>query len=57
MDWRVNYHDKFREEFSDLPDSVKSKLTMVIAMLKVDGPMLNRPLVETLKGSRLKNLK
>ena len=57
MRWRLIYHDKFKEEFPRLPVSVQDKLLDATDTLWDEGPSTRRPLVDTLKGSKLKNLK
>ena len=56
MRWRVIYHDKFKEEFGRLPESVQRKLADATVTLQNAGPNATRPVVDTLKGSKLKNL-
>ena len=57
MRWRVIYHEKFKEEFPRLPESAQDKLLDAEDILREAGPNATRPLVDTLKGSKLKNLK
>lgn len=57
MSWTVLEHPDFREERKSLDDAVSDKLDEVILALEQAGPHLGRPLVDTLKGSRHKNMK
>jgi hypothetical protein len=55
--WVVDLHDKFVPEFNALPDDVQDELLAQVAVLEVFGPQLGRPRVDTLNGSRHKNMK
>ena len=44
-------------EFNALPEAVQDDLLAYIAVLEVFGPQLGRPRVDTLNGSRHKNMK
>lgn len=57
MPWSVDFHAKFVAEFDTLPESVQDELLAHVAVLEVFGPQLGRPRVDTLNGSRHKNLK
>lgn len=57
MTWEVVFHDEFRPEYRNLPKTVANKFGRVLRRLQADGPNLNRPMVDTLKGSNYKNLK
>ena len=44
-------------EFADLPEAVQDELVAHVRLLAEFGPTLGRPAVDTLKGSRIANLK
>lgn len=55
--WTVEFHDDFAMEARQLPQPVREKLKAASTILSQDGPMLGRPLADTLKGSRHTNMK
>jgi hypothetical protein len=55
--WAVDLHDDFVPEFKALPEGVQDDLLAHLAVLEVFGPQLGRPRVDTLNGSRYKNMK
>lgn len=57
MGWAVVEHWEFAKERSELPDNVLDKLAEVIMTIEQVGPNLGRPWVDTLKGSKHKNMK
>lgn len=57
MAWAVDLHDDFVPEFKALPEGVQDDLLAHLAVLEVFGPQLGRPRVDTLNGSRYKNMK
>lgn len=57
MEWRVDYHPTFRAEFDLLSDAVQDEIDAMAQALKVAGPLLKRPLCDTLEGSRYANMK
>ncbi len=57
MGWPVLFHDDFEPEFVELPESVQDELLAHALVLKQFGPLLGRPRVDTLKGSRHANMK
>lgn len=57
MAWDVDLHAQFVPEFEVLPEAVQDELLAHIAVLEVFGPQLGRPRVDTLNGSRHKNMK
>jgi hypothetical protein len=54
---RVEFHPDFAVEFLDLRPAVQDELMAHVAVLAQQGPGLGRPRVDTLKGSRIANLK
>lgn len=55
--WAVDLHDEFMSEFEALPETVQDELLAHIEVLETFGPQLGRPRVDTLNGSRHKNMK
>jgi hypothetical protein len=57
MPWRVFYHPDFDVERRSLDEDVADKLREAVLALAEVGPQLGRPLVDTLNGSRHRNMK
>ena len=57
MEWSIVLHPEFDPEFDALPEGVQDELLAALKLLRVRGPTLGRPLVDTLKGSAHANLK
>ena len=57
MNWTVALHDDFVPEYNELPEDVQDELLAVMRLLQQIGPLLGRPRVDTLKGSRHANMK
>jgi hypothetical protein len=55
--WKVYRTDEFKEWFDNLNVEAKEPILKDILILSNYGPSLSRPYVDTLKGSKLKNLK
>jgi hypothetical protein len=55
--WDVDLHGDFVPEFEDLAEAVQDELLAHVAVLEVFGPLLGRPRVDTLHGSRHANMK
>jgi hypothetical protein len=55
--WTVGLHDDFVPEYNDLAEAVQDELIAKMGLLERFGPQLNRPHVDTLKGSRHSNMK
>jgi hypothetical protein len=55
--WSVEFHPNFDPEFDDLAEAVQDELLAHLKLLEQFGPQLGRPRVDTLKGSRHKNIK
>jgi hypothetical protein len=55
--WNVEFHDDFLEEFRQFQAPVKRELAARLELLQVQGPLLGRPYVDTLKGARHANMK
>src|SRR5665213_2822396 len=52
MDWQVEFDESFAEEFAQYATEVKKALAAEVRLLERFGPLLGRPHVDTLKGSR-----
>ena len=57
MSWTVLYHDAFAPELEALPETVQDALLTAVSVLVEYGPMLGRPHVDTLSGSKHANMK
>jgi hypothetical protein len=57
MPWQVEFHDDLMSEMDRLPRDVQKVLAAHIRLLAEFGPGLGRPSVDTLKGTRIANLK
>lgn len=55
--WDVLFHDKFDQEFENLPEPVQDEMLAHALLIQQFGPELGRPTVDTLKGSRHANMK
>jgi len=55
--WTVANHDDFDPEFEAMPEPVQDALLAAALVLAEIGPMLGRPHVDTLAGSRFPNMK
>ena len=57
MTWTVLFHDAFDAEFEALVEDLQDELLAHAKLLATFGPDLGRPTVDTLKGSRHRNMK
>ncbi|MFC3127200.1 type II toxin-antitoxin system RelE/ParE family toxin [Pseudoroseomonas globiformis] len=57
MPWQVTFHPEMAEDFAELSEEVQDALLAHARLLEKVGPALGRPAVDTLKGSRIANLK
>ena len=57
MTWIVLLHDAFGNEFALMPESLQDELLAHANLLAQFGPNLGRPTIDTLKASRLANMK
>jgi hypothetical protein len=48
--WEVEFHEEFLPEFREFSDTVRKQVYLLVEMLRVFGPQLGRPQVDTLKG-------
>ena len=57
MEWSIFISEEYDEWFSALPQKHKMAITTDLAVLRNLGPMLGRPYVDQIKGSKYNNLK
>jgi hypothetical protein len=55
--WDVDLHDDFVPEYHALEKDVQDELLARIGLLERFGPQLGRPHVDTVNGSRHRNMK
>jgi hypothetical protein len=56
-EWEVIFHDDFIPEYREMPEPAQDVLVALTKILREKGPLLGRPHVDTLKGSRHPNMK
>lgn len=57
MTWQVLLHDDFAKEVEDIDAVVKVEMLAQANLIEAFGPALGRPRVDTLNGSKHKNMK
>ena len=57
MRWTVLFQDDFAAEVDGMSEDVRIKLIAMVEHLERFGPQAKRPQVDTLKGSKIANLK
>lgn len=57
MSWQVEYTDEYEEWWATLDDETQVEIAAVLLMLEDLGPQLKRPQADTLKGSKIPNLR
>jgi hypothetical protein len=57
MKWAVELADEFEPEFDRLHEDVRTEIFALSRVLEQFGPLLGRPRVDTLNGSRHANMK
>jgi hypothetical protein len=55
--WEVEYTDQFGAWWDDLSEGEQEAVTAAVNVLERRGPVLGRPLVDTIKQSRHANMK
>ena len=55
--WIIKQTEEFQEWFDEADDLLQEDIVEHVEVLKQFGPHLGRPYVDTLKGSKLNNLK
>jgi hypothetical protein len=57
MSWAAYFHPRFKAEFDELSMTVQDELLASLVPLREYGPLLGRPEVDTLNGSKYSNMK
>ncbi len=57
MEWTIIFHPDFKNWLDKQEEDVQDSILVGLGLLKQEGPLLARPYVDTLKGSRYPNLK
>ncbi len=57
MNWKIEFHDEFEEEFDNLAETVRDAIFVKASLLEQIGPSLGRPHADTLNGSIHGNMK
>lgn len=57
MQWEIEFTDEFEFWWEQLSEGDQERVRAAVEILEAAGPALGRPLVDTLTGSRLPNLK
>lgn len=57
MRWEVEYTEEFEDWWDRISEDDQERVQAAVEILESAGPALGRPLVDTLEGSRLPNLK
>ncbi|MGL4609543.1 MAG: type II toxin-antitoxin system RelE/ParE family toxin [Trueperaceae bacterium] len=57
MTYTVNTSDEFADWFDEQDEALQDSITAMVSLLIEHGPNLRRPYADTLKGSKLSNLK
>lgn len=57
MEWEIEVSDEFADWYQGLSDDEIESVTCSVDLLGSVGPLLGRPHVDTIKGSRIPNLK
>jgi hypothetical protein len=57
VQWEIEVTDQFEAWWDQLSEDDRDRVTAAVEILESAGPALGRPLVDTLKGSRLPNMK
>jgi len=57
VSWVVKIGDEFEPEFDVLHEDVRMEILALARLIQQFGPQLGRPRVDTLKGSRHRNMK
>lgn len=55
--WEIEFFTDFLPEFKELHTNVRLELLAHLKVLQLEGPLLGRPLVDTLKNSKHSNMK
>jgi hypothetical protein len=55
--WTIEFHDDFYAEFNSWSEVAQDAVLSTMVKLRLFGPSLGRPSVDTLKGSQFSNMK
>ena len=55
--WDVEFTDQFEEWWNELSPDDQERIAAAVELLEEHGPSLGRPIVDTLEGSRHRNMK
>ncbi|MDX7998268.1 type II toxin-antitoxin system RelE/ParE family toxin [Xenorhabdus sp. Reich] len=55
--WEITTTELFDQWFEEQPDELQEDVLAAMNILELKGPMLGRPLVDTLNGSQYPNMK
>lgn len=55
--WVVSFHPEFASEVHQFPEAVRREIYSLVGLLRLVGPQLGRPQVDTLNGSKHANMK
>ena len=57
MEWQIKEHDQYTEWFDALEEDLQDEILAVLGLLQREGPLLSRPYVDTVEGSKHSNMK
>ena len=57
MEWNVLLDNEFADWLDSLSETVRIEILASAGLLRIRGPQLGRPYVDTVKGSRFTNMK
>ena len=57
MVWEVEVRDEFRAWYQGLNTGERMSIAACVRLLELDGPVLGRPYVDSLNGSKYPNMK
>ncbi len=57
MNWIIDFHSSFKDDFTQFSENVQDALLIELEMLEKFGSFLGRPTVDTLKNSKHSNMK
>jgi hypothetical protein len=57
MVWTIIFHPAFRDWLYEQEEDVQDSFFAILGVLKQEGPLLGRPYVDTIQGSKYPNLK
>ncbi len=57
MTWEILFHSEFEEWFDEQEESLREAIASALDVLEEEGPLLGRPYVDTIRESKLPNMK